>query len=139
MALFMQFLMEEWVLVMALVFTLFLLSAHESKRAGKKISPQQAINLANQQQAVLIDLRDAGDYRKGHIVDAQNIPYASFPKRIGELEKYREQPIVLVCKMGQHASAAGKQLTAQGFPQVYRLSGGMTEWQGMQLPTAKGA
>ena len=52
-----------------------------------------------------------------------------------ELEKYMEKPIVLVCKMGQQSGAAGKQLKANNFDKVYKMTGGMMEWSNLQLPT----
>jgi rhodanese-related sulfurtransferase len=57
--------------------------------------------------------------------------------RIAELDKYREKPVVLVCKMGQHSGAIGKKLGEQGFARVYRMSGGMMEWGAQQLPLVK--
>jgi len=43
----------------------------------------------------------------------------------------------LVCKIGQHASAAGSQLIKEGFSDVRRLSGGMAEWLNANLPLVK--
>jgi rhodanese-related sulfurtransferase len=54
---------------------------------------------------------------------------------MAELEKYRNKPIILVCKMGRQASAAGKQLKGNNFEQVYKMTGGMMEWSNLQLPT----
>ncbi len=95
----------------------------------------QAINLVNAEQGLFLDLRDAADFKKGHIVGAVNIPAAKLESRVGELEKHRDTPIVLVCKMGQQAGTAGKQLRASGFEKVYKMTGGMMEWGNLQLPT----
>ena len=54
---------------------------------------------------------------------------------MAELEKYRDRPVVLVCKLGQQSGAAGKQLKAAGFSRVYKMAGGMVEWNNLQLPT----
>lgn len=134
---FLEFVLQQWPLVGALVVTVILLILHESRRAGATVTPQQLTNLVNQQQATVIDLRDQAEFRKGHIVDAINIPYAKLNERVSELESLRERPLILVCKLGQYSSAAGKQLMQQGFKQVYRLSGGISEWQGAQLPLIK--
>ena len=105
------------------------------RKSGPSLSPQQAINLINAQQGVFLDLRDAADYKQGHIVDALHIPAGKLTDRMAELEKYRGKPIVLVCKMGQQSGAAGQQLKAQKFEKVYKMSGGMMEWSNLQLPT----
>ncbi|HEY3697893.1 MAG TPA: rhodanese-like domain-containing protein [Spongiibacteraceae bacterium] len=134
---FLEFLLQQWPLASALAVTVLLLVLHESKRSGNAVTPQQLTNLVNNQQATVIDLRDQVDFRKGHIVDAINIPYAKLNERIGELDDLRERPVIFVCKLGQFSSAAGKQLLAKGFKQVYRLNGGIGEWQASQLPLVK--
>ena len=135
MELFLEFLTEQWILVAALLAVAAMLFMHETRKSGPSVSPQQAINLINTEQGVFLDLRDAADYKQGHIVDALHIPAAKLPERIAELEKYKNKPIVLVCKMGQQASAAGKQLKAKEFDKVYKMTGGMMEWGNLQLPT----
>jgi rhodanese-related sulfurtransferase len=137
MALFLEFIAQQWVLVAALLVVAAMLFFHEARKSGPSVSPQQAINLINADGGVFVDLRDAADYKIGHIVDAVNIPTAKLESRLGELEKYRSSPIVLVCKMGQQSGAAGKQLRAGGFEHVYKMSGGMMEWGNLQLPTVK--
>lgn len=135
MALFLEFIAEQWLLVGALLAVIVMLVVHESRRSGPSVSPQQAINLVNAEDGLFLDLRDAGDFKQGHIVGAVNIPAAKVGDRMAELEKYRDRPIVLVCKMGQQSGAAGKQLKAANYEKVYKMTGGMMEWGNLQLPT----
>lgn len=137
MALFLEFLAEQWILAAALLAVIIMLIMHEARKSGPSLSPQQAINLVNSEQGVFVDLRDAATFKQGHIVDALNIPAPKLADRLAELEKYRERPIVLVCKMGQQAGGAGKQLRAGNFEKVYKMSGGMMEWVNLQLPTVR--
>lgn len=137
MALFIEFLTQQWILVAALLATVLLLIFHESRKAGPSLSPQQAIKLVNRQGGVFVDLRDSGDFKQGHITGALHIPAGKIDSRLAELEKYKSSPIVLVCKMGQQAGTVGKKLKAQGFEQVYKMTGGMMEWGNLQLPTAR--
>ena len=111
------------------------MSLHEARKSGPSLSPQQAINMVNAEQGVFLDLRDAADFKQGHIVGALHIPAAKLPERMAELEKYKDKPIVLVCKMGQQAGAAGKQLKGGEYGKVYKMTGGMMEWSNLQLPT----
>jgi rhodanese-related sulfurtransferase len=135
MALFLEFLTQQWILAAALLAVVAMLLMHETRKSGPSLSPQKAINIVNGEQGVFLDLRDAGDYKQGHIVDALHIPSAKLADRMAELEKYRNKPIVLVCKMGQQSGAAGKQLKAGNFEKVYKMTGGMMEWRNLQLPT----
>ena len=135
MALFLEFLTQQWILAAALLAVVVMLLMHETRKSGPSLSPQKAINIVNAEQGVFLDLRDAADYKQGHIVDALHIPSAKLANRMPELEKFRNKPIVLVCKMGQQSGAAGKQLKANNFDKVYKMAGGMTEWSNLQLPT----
>ncbi len=135
MALFLEFLAQEWILTLALLVVIVMLVLHEARKSGPSVSPQQAIGLINSEHGVFLDLRDAADFKQGHIVEALHIPATKLQARIAELEKYRDRPIVLVCKLGQQSGAAGKQLKAAGFSRVYKMTGGMMEWGNLQLPT----
>ena len=137
MGMFFEFAAREWALFGALGAALAGLWMHEARKSGRSLSPQQAINLVNAEGGVFVDLREPGEHRAGHIVAALNIPAAKLEGRLAELDKYREKPVILVCKMGQHSGAAGKRLNAGGFAQVYRMSGGMMEWGAQQLPLVK--
>ncbi len=132
-----EFIAQQWVLVGALAAAIGAFFYYESRRAGASLTPQQAINLVNGEGAVVVDLRDSADFGRGHVVEARNIPHAKLESRLAELEDHRDDPIILVCKMGQHSGGAGKKLTEKGFNRVYRLSGGMAEWANMQLPVVK--
>lgn len=132
--LILEFLTEQWLLVAALATTLGLLFFHESRKAGPAASCQQAINLVNSHDGVFLDIRDGKDFKKGHIADALHIPLASLPGRLGELEKFRERPVIVVCKLGQSAGSATRMLRDKGFSKAQKLSGGMMEWQAQKLP-----
>jgi rhodanese-related sulfurtransferase len=137
MDLFLEFLAQQWILAAALVAVIAMLVFHESRKAGPSVSPQEAIKLVNKENGVFLDLRDAGDFKQGHITGALHIPVSKIDNRLAELEKYNSSPIVLVCKMGQQAGAVGKKLKAQGFDRVYKMAGGMMEWSNLQLPTTR--
>ena len=130
------FVAEQWILVSALVSCLLLLSFHEQRRSGKALTPQQVVNLVNQQGAVVLDLRDKAEFSKGHILDSVNLPFSKLEKEIANHAE-KDKPLILVCKLGQHSGAAGKKLGSLGYTQVNRLKGGISEWQIMQLPLVK--
>ena len=134
MALFFEFLAQQWILAAALLAVVVMLFMHETRKSGTSLSPQQAINLVNAEKGVFVDLRDTADYRAGHIVDAMHIPTSKLMNNTGLLENYRDKPIVLVCKMGHSAGAIGKKLNADGYENVNIMTGGMMEWSNLQLP-----
>ncbi len=119
-----------------LIFALFV--RNELVRGGRAVTAQELVNLVNRDGAVVVDVRDKAEFSQGHIVDAINVPHGALNTRLAELEKYKERPLVLACKMGQHAGAAGTVLRKAGFQNVSRLKGGVAEWRNQNLPVVKG-
>jgi rhodanese-related sulfurtransferase len=138
MDLFLQFVVAKWYLFTAAAVLIAMLLAHEKRRGAPSVSPAQLSSLVNRDDAVVLDLRDASDYRAGHIIDSVHMPFGKLSERIAELERYRDRPVIVVCKMGHHSGAVAKTLREKGFARVYRLGGGMLEWQSSQLPTVRG-
>lgn len=134
---FLEFIMNNWMLVSALLVLLALLAWDSGQKAGPKVSTHEATRLINQQNAVVVDIREKADFKAGHLVDAINIPNSQVTNSLVDLEKHKTGPIIVVCKTGQTASAASKILKDNGFDQVYRLSGGIMEWTNNNLPLVK--
>ena len=67
----------------------------EGQRNGRKISPQSLGILVKAKNAMLIDLRDAKDFRDGHISGSRNIPYSQITSHVDEL-KASDRPLVFI-------------------------------------------
>ena len=105
----------------------------ENKRSGRKISAQSLGVLLNQENAMLIDLRDPKDYREGHISGSRNIPYSRLKDHLDDLREL-SQPIVMICQMGQVSGTAAQTV---GGKNLYRLDGGILSWRSQGLPLIK--
>lgn len=132
-----EFAMNHYVLVSAFFVLWAVFFSLESRRGGQSVSPQQATNMVNREEAQIVDLRDADEFRQGHIAGSVNIPMSQLSERIAELDKYKGKPVVLVCKMGTSASLAGRQLRGRGFERVARMQGGIQGWRADNLPVVK--
>ena len=132
-----QFIGNHPVLCGAFALLLALFIRNETKRGGRSVTAQQLVDLMNKQNALVLDVRDAKDYKAGHIVDAVNIPYPALASRVDEIKKHKERAIIVACKMGQHAGGAGVVLRKHGFQNVARLTGGLAEWRNQSLPVVK--
>lgn len=106
----------------------------ETRRGGKKISPQQLGLMVNNDNAKVIDLRDSKDFDSGHISASENIPFSKLDEAIERLKALSE-PVIFVCKMGTHASTAVHKLGAD--KSAYRLEGGIMNWSSAGLPLVK--
>ncbi len=134
---FFEFVGNHPILVGAFLVILALFVRNEVARGGRSVTAQELVNLVNRDGAVVVDVRDKHEFSQGHIVDAINVPHVAISSRLGELEKYKQKPLVLACKMGQHAGAAGTVLRKAGFENVSRLKGGIAEWRNQNLPVVK--
>ncbi len=122
----------------AFVLLLVLFIRNETQRGGPAVSAQQLVDLVNREDALVLDVRDKKEFAAGHIVDSVNIPYAALDSRVDELKKFEGRPLIVACKMGQHAGTAGTLLRKKGFAKVSRLTGGIAEWRNQNLPVVKG-
>jgi len=109
----------------------------EKSRAGKALSPQAATLLMNKDEAVIVDIREKKEFAEGKITGSVHIPFDSLKERSVELKKFQDKQIVLVDKMGQHSGMAAKLLKTEGFDNVARMSGGISEWKSSNLPLVK--
>lgn len=134
MAQFLEFIGNHLVLSGLWLATLGAIIFHQQRTGSKAIGPQQAVMLINRNNAVVVDIREKKEFEAGHIVDSIHIPLTKLNKSFNQLNKHKEKPIVLVCKMGQHSSDAAKTLQEAGFNEVYKLAGGVAEWKAQSLP-----
>jgi phage shock protein E len=102
------------------------------------ISQAQLLERIQSGQApALIDVRTVEEYESGHIPGAINIPLQSFPRRLAELDTYRDREVVLYCEVGGRAARGESWLASQGFQQLRLLDGHMSAWRGAGLPTER--
>ncbi|MFN3162446.1 MAG: rhodanese-like domain-containing protein [Pseudohongiellaceae bacterium] len=135
MAQFLEFIGNHWILSTLWIITVgAIIAYHQRGASNSSVGPQQAVMLINRQDAVVVDVRDKKEFDAGHIVDSINIPFAKLKQRLNELKKHKGKPLVVVCKLGQQSGEAAKTLKEDGHEEVYRMTGGITEWKSQTLP-----
>ncbi len=134
MAQFVEFIGNHLVLASMWVITMGAIIFYHQRTASKGVGPQQAVMLINRRDAIVVDVRDKKEFETGHIVDAINIPLAKLEQRLTELKKHQQKPVIVVCKLGQHSGEAAKKIQAAGHEEVFKLSGGLTEWKAQSMP-----
>ncbi|ATJ81018.1 rhodanese-like domain-containing protein [Halomonas beimenensis] len=133
-----EFVQNHPLLVGAFVLVLVAWIAYEIRNSSASgVTTGEATQLVNREDAVVLDIREAGDFKAGHIAGARNIPQSRLEDRMGELEKFKSKPIIVVCKHGQSSGVALAKLTKAGFERVLKLKGGMSQWQADNLPVVK--
>ncbi|MBK0501134.1 rhodanese-like domain-containing protein [Klebsiella pneumoniae] len=105
----------------------------------KVITRGEATRLINKEDAVVVDLRQRDDFRKGHIAGAINLlPSDIKANNVGELEKHKSQPIIVVDGSGMQAQEPASALNKAGFEKVFVLKEGIAGWSGENLPLVRG-
>jgi NADPH-dependent 2,4-dienoyl-CoA reductase/sulfur reductase-like enzyme/rhodanese-related sulfurtransferase len=79
--------------------------------------------------ALLVDVREPGEFAAGALPHAVNMPLSQMRQRYNELP--RDRDIWLCCGVGQRAYYATRFLTQHGY-RAYNLSGGYTTYQALK-------
>jgi rhodanese-related sulfurtransferase len=96
---------------------------------------QAAFVAAHAGGAVVIDVREPGEYVTGHVPGAQLIPFGRLPQHLAELP--RGQRIYMICASGNRSLAAADFLARAGVDAV-SVAGGTGAWQRSGRPVAFG-
>jgi rhodanese-related sulfurtransferase len=126
--------------VVAFAVLLALVFFNEMKIATQRfasLTPAAAVQLMNQEDVVVLDVREPSETVGGKIAKAIQIPVGAVAKRVGELEKFKDKTLLVYCKSGARAGIACKELSKNGFDKVYSLNGGLLAWQDAHLPVSK--
>ena len=99
-----------------------------------ELTPTEAVSWINDPDAVIIDISPVGEFNKGHIVNARNLPASRLSNPDAEIQKLKDNKLLVVCKSGQTAISAAGHLRKMGAGNVAVLKGGMAQWRGDQFP-----
>jgi GrxC family glutaredoxin len=133
-----EFVVNNWVLFLALIIILALLARTWFAPGGaKSVGPMEAVSLSNHKNAVFVDVRTDDEYRAGHILHSLHAPLGLLDSKLKEISKYKNRPLVVYCRSGSRSGQAAGQLKKQGLEEVYNLAGGVMAWQNANLPLTK--
>ncbi|MWP61114.1 rhodanese-like domain-containing protein [Gilliamella sp. Pas-s25] len=104
----------------------------------KIINNAQAIHMINKQGAVIVDIRSADSFKKGHITDSHNILPIDIKNASAKIiEKFKENIVILIDENGLSSAGIGEILVKQGFLNVFTLKDGIAGWNGENLPLVR--
>lgn len=132
-----QFSLNNPMLVSAFVLLLALVIFNETRGGAAGVSVAQTVQLLNQEEGVVIDIRNSASFNQGHITGSINLPLSEIDRRLTELEKFKEKTLILVCNTGTSTSLALSKLSKAGFEKAVKLKGGITQWQTDSMPLVK--
>ena len=97
------------------------------ENAYMKISAEDAKEIMDPKDFVLIDVREEDEYAQGHIEGAILIPYGEIEERAESELIDKEQTILIYCRSGRRSAIAAQSLVELGYTNV-RDFGGIMDW-----------
>ena len=116
-----------------LILSLLLLTgcgAQAQTSAYTEISQQEAARImADQPDALILDVRTAEEFASGHIPGALNLPNESIGSQDIPLLPDKDQTILVYCRSGNRSKQASRKLADLGYTRVLEF-GGIKTWDG---------
>lgn len=103
--------------------------------AGQNLDPAEARALADSGTAVLVDVREDGEWQSGHIPGAIHLPLSRFAEGSARLPKGKR--IVLYCLSGARSARALGECAKLGLPVDDHVAGGISAWRRAGLPVTR--
>lgn len=86
--------------------------------------------------AVVLDVREPGEYHHGHVPGAVNVPQAELATRLDGIPRDRE--LLVVCQAGMRSMRSAQWLKQAGVKRVVSVRGGTGAWIAAGKPVAYG-
>lgn len=103
-----------------------LMSACTSESSYHKISAQEAKEMMQSQDVIIVDVRTQAEYNEGYIENAILIPNESISEAPRELPD-KNAIILVYCRSGNRSKQAADKLVALGYTNIYDF-GGIIDW-----------
>jgi rhodanese-related sulfurtransferase len=134
-----KFILDNWMLItIALASGSLLLWPVVQGAATAGLNPAGAVQLINRENAVVIDVCDAGEFAAGHVGGAKNIPLTELESRLAAVVKNKALPVILVCQSGARSGRAVAIAKKLGYDNAQSMGGGLAGWKAAGLPIEKG-
>ncbi len=92
-------------------------------------------NQASSQSIHLIDVRDADEWKKGHLPNAYHLPRSKLEFQIEKYLPKVDMPVILYCGGGGRSALAANTLLQMGYKNVISMAGGYRAWIEANFPT----
>lgn len=99
----------------------------ESGAVYRKISPEEAKKMMEEEGVLIVDVREQNEYDEGHIKNATLIPVGTIQAGSLAMLPDKDQKLLIYCRSGNRSGTAAKALVSYGYTQVYDF-GGVNTW-----------
>lgn len=103
----------------------------------REVSANEAAQLINTENPVILDVRTPGEYSRGHLKNSVLIPVQELQGRLKELAPYKDREILVYCATGNRSTVASKILIDNNFKQIANLRHGIHGWVKENFPVTR--
>lgn len=104
----------------------------DMNKKGKYVNAKELNSLINNDDVIMVDMRNHYEYEVGHFVNAVEIPSDTFreqlPMAVNLLKGKEDKNIIMYCTGGIRCEKASTYLLHKGFNNVYHLEGGIINY-----------
>lgn len=94
----------------------------------KSLTPEEAKEMMENEDVIVVDVRTEEEFRQGHIEGAILIPDYDLDKLAAEKLPDKEATILLYCRSGNRSQLSTHLLNGMGYQNVYDF-GGIIDWR----------
>lgn len=108
----------------------------------QEISPKDTLSLLQENNAILIDVREKEEWDQERITSAQHYPLSTFAENIRDIQVPNGYAIVFHCLVGGRSKKAAQLFSMYGNIEnhtLYNMTGGINQWKADQLPDYQGS
>ena len=101
----------------------------------RNISPAEAKRLMDEENVLLVDIREPEEFAREHIAGARLEPLSVLPLLAPDPD--RERPAAFYCHSGRRAKDNATGLEGRAFAATYIVEGGLEGWEKAGLPVVR--
>lgn len=106
-------------------------SETQSEAVSKDISIDESKKLINDGEVTLIlDVRNEDEFAEGHLKNAIQIPVKELKKNLSDIEKFKDELVLVYCRSGKRSAEAVDILKENGFKNLVHMKDGISKWDG---------
>ena len=116
----------------------FLKLVNDAKTRVREISvPDTQARLANDQNVLLVDVREDDEWRDGHATGAQHLGKGIIERDIEQQVPDKNTELILYCGGGYRSALVADVLQRMGYTNAWSMAGGWKAWKNSGAPTTK--
>ena len=106
-------------------------SETQSEAVSKDISIDESKKLINDGEVTLIlDVRNEDEFAEGHLKNAIQIPVKELKENLNDIEKFKDELVLVYCRSGKKSAEAINILKENGFKNLVHMKDGISKWDG---------